>query len=489
MRLIIRGILTALIMICLITGALANGYTLPEKMERQLLIGSGLKGTFVIHGTAGEEELPWLCELQNAEYDLRGIQSGENLHYYFYQPGDGQAMNAMTEYARIDGIEFLRSDLLDERVYQIASLDEILRFLLHADGENPSILANLLKSMLDGTDGQTKERSAVAEKLEKQIEMWISGFSADTSFLTRDDAAPRLTLEFRIPMKALYQQIANMATALSTDEEIMAVLKDRMTEEEIAIYTNAGLEAFYLESLQGLEAEGEILFRKTVSSMGEPINALLQLPMDESKTGFRILEVQNDEKKQSFTLSGKNGIYSLEMPLNFDAGAMEYDAEFRFFRGNAVNHKGDAMKDLAVRFSVQKTHTEPEDPEGIRTHETDRYIIHAEKDVTGLPEGMQAESIPEMQQYDAEIELHYSSKTELSSPTTLEFSLSVTRDSIAFFDITGNLKTASPWEFIPFATEGAAKILDFTEEEKEAVAEMWRKNAGEKIERIPKAIQ
>ena len=51
-----RIIVTLLVMLLAVSSAGASGYKLSEKMDRQLQIGSGLKGSFVIHGNMTKED-------------------------------------------------------------------------------------------------------------------------------------------------------------------------------------------------------------------------------------------------------------------------------------------------------------------------------------------------------------------------------------------------------------------------------------------------
>jgi hypothetical protein len=101
-----KKILSILLVLVLTTACLAAsaaGYTLPEKMERQLQVGSGLKGSFVIRANADAELSPVVHALQNAAFEIRGIQSEGNSHYYIYQAGENEAMSALTEICTADG--------------------------------------------------------------------------------------------------------------------------------------------------------------------------------------------------------------------------------------------------------------------------------------------------------------------------------------------------------------------------------------------------
>ena len=65
----ILSILLVLVLTTACIAASAAGYTLPEKMERQLQVGSGLKGSFVIRANADAELSPVVHALQNAAFE------------------------------------------------------------------------------------------------------------------------------------------------------------------------------------------------------------------------------------------------------------------------------------------------------------------------------------------------------------------------------------------------------------------------------------
>ena len=86
--------LLALILVLATCTCQAAEYTLPEKMHNQLAIGSGLKGTFSISSEGEMFNIPFLKDIfdtrflrtvSDAEYNLRGILSGKDLHYYVLQ--------------------------------------------------------------------------------------------------------------------------------------------------------------------------------------------------------------------------------------------------------------------------------------------------------------------------------------------------------------------------------------------------------------------
>ena len=78
-------VLTMIMILSLLASACAGGYTLPQKMFKQLQVGSGLTGSFVIHGNADQNSQPLLNILQNTEFEIVGIKSDGYLHYHIFQ--------------------------------------------------------------------------------------------------------------------------------------------------------------------------------------------------------------------------------------------------------------------------------------------------------------------------------------------------------------------------------------------------------------------
>ena len=481
-------IILVIFVIALFTGnASANGYTLPEKMERQLRIGSGLKGSFVIHGNLNSQEYPLLEALQNASFEIRSILNEGNQHSYIYQAGEEDQQKYLTEYCKINGQEFFRSDLLDEKVYQLLTAEEIACEILHTNGDNPSVIPTIVQ-MAWKQHYSTEGKNTSTAELEKLIEIWISGFSAETNFQSSDDTAPRLALEFKIPINAVYQQISEMAVSLSGNESFMAFLQENLSQEELDIYVNDNLRDFYSEALSHLKMDGDILFKKTVSTMGEPLESSLFLPLDEEKTGYSHLVFQNDQNRKSFTIAGNKGFYSVVLPTDFDIKNSEFEHDVFFYRANVSDKEGKPLDNLALKIHIKKTYNSYEESEDPKTHEITHYSFHAERDLSELPEGITEDSVQEMKDVDADLDLHYSSKPELSSPTTLEFTLNIIQND-QHIDLSGKVKTASPWEFIPFKTEEAVRIKDYDDHARKEPLNRLIEQLNDKIERIPTEIK
>ncbi len=474
-------VIMILLVLSLISAASAAGYTLPEKMQRQLEVGSGLKGTFTIHGNADAEMNPLIHSLQNAEFEIRGIQYEGNKHYYIYQQGENEAMDALTEYCTVGSEQYLRSDFLKEKSYLLPDLDHLINRWLKSEGENPSVFPDLLRSVI----GNSEQDELSTDTLERQLEMWISAFSAESA-VQSGDGSPRLSQSFRIPVEELYSTATELIRTISSSETYMGYFREILSKEQIDTYLNPELGYYYVDAMKQLDMEGEILFTRTVSTLGELIQSSLVLPMDPEKTGYVSVTLENNETRKSIFFTGPRGMLYLELPMNFDPKADDFENEM--FRFALVDNENEEAKNVALRITASKKIEKYENTEEGKVHEKEEYLLRIVRDTDGLPEAVTEDLIPQMAETEAEILVHYYSKPQLSSPTTLELSCRIIQGEYNF-DFEGTVKTASPWIYSPFSVEGAVSAADYEKEDFDLMKEEWIRSAEEKLARIPEEIK
>ncbi len=472
-----KKILSILLVLVLTTACLAAsaaGYTLPEKMERQLQVGSGLKGSFVIRANADAELSPVVHALQNAAFEIRGIQSEGNSHYYIYQAGENEAMSALTEICTADGKAYLRSDFLED-VYLLPTADSLINAWFHSEaGENPSVFPDLLRMMLKGAE----DEGMTTDALERQLEVWINAFSTDSSVVT-EDGAPRLTQTFKIPVEEMYAITAEIVKIIGSNENTLSWFKNFLSQEQTDVYLNPNLGYYYIEAMKQLNLEGDIEFSRTVSTLGELIENSMVLPLDPEKTGYRTAVFRNDEEKKSIFFTGPRGTLFLELPAEFDLN--EENLENQDIRFVLTDNTEGTVQNVALKILLNKKGEKTEAAEDGRLHERETWTLAMRRDTENLPEGVTEEMIPDMASVDASIEIHYTSKTQLSSPTTLEIRCRVQQGKYDF-DLEGQLKTSSPWVFSPFSIENAQESLK-TLDNLQALKDEWVKTADEKLTR------
>ena len=479
MKKIVGIILTLILALSVFSSALAS-YTLPEKMERQLQVGSGLKGSLTVRANADAEQCPLIHSIQNAEFEIRGIQYEGNQHYYIYQPGEGESLDALTEICRMDGKYYLRSDLLEEGCLLLPTVDHLINAALKSEGENVSIFPDLLRAVL----GNEAENELNTEGLERTIEIWINAFSTDTT-VQSTEGSPRLSQTFRIPVEEACTALTEVITMISLSENYMGYFREILSKEQIDLYLNPNLGYYYTDAIRQLDMDGEIEFSRTVSTLGDLINSSLILPLDAGRTGYSSVKLQNNEKNKSILLTGPKGTLYLEVPMETDLIRDDYEnAEIRFVK---IDNEDQNAKNVSLRITASRKSEKTEDTAANKIHENERYIMHISSDTEGIPEGIDTAKIASYADADAEITVHYSSKPQLSSPTELEVSCMVTHGQY-HFSLESKLNTASPWVFTPFSIEGAKDGCGYTIEDLKNLEKSWIKNAEKKLSRIPDSI-
>ena len=471
------SIILAILLALSVISTASAAYTLPEKMERQLQVGSGLKGSLVIRTNADAEMNPLIHSIRNTMFEIRGIQYEGNQHYYIYQAGEEETLNALTEICRMNGRYYLRSDLLEDGCILLPKMDHLINAALKAEGENPSVLPDLLRAVLGGETGNDLNM----DSLERTVEMWINTFSTGST-VQSGQGSPKLSQTFTIPVGEACNALTEVIRVISSSENYMGWFREILSKEQIDLYLNPNLGYYYAEAIERLDMEGEIRFSRTVSTLGELITSSLYLPLDATKTGYSSVTFENNEKEKSVFLTGPNGALYLQLPLETDLKNDDYEnAEIRFAR---ISNTGEGSKNVALRIAVTRTSEKTEDTAENKIREKETYILHIVRDTETLPEGIDPEKIEDFADADAEIMIRYSSKPQLSSPTTLEVSCEVTQGEYSF-NLESELKTASPWVFAPFSIDGAKDAESYTIEDLKELGKIWIENAERKLVRIP----
>lgn len=476
-------LLLIIMMISCFPYAGAAGYSLPEKMLRQLQVGSGLKGSFIVRCNADAERYPLLNAIENAQFEVRGIRSGEDLHYYIYQADHNETLHSLTEFLRMDGVDYFRSDLLGNTVVRLPGIDQLINSYFHAEGENPYVLSDLIHMIYN--EETSEENALVTDAFEKQIELFLSAFSTETSLQKPDNESPRLTQTFRIPAESLYQIINSIILTVSENDSVMSYLRTILTEEQMNIYLNPDLGYYYIEALKNMNLEEDIVFTRTMSTLGDLIGNSLFLPLNEEKTGFSSVILESDNEYKSFLFSGSQKNYFLRIPVQFDLKKESFEESVIYLA--YTDSSRELGPNVSLRINISEKYEKYDNEEETGTNEIERYTIQAEKNTDHLPDAIPEETIPELNPIDAEVELRYFSKYQPASPTTLDISCKIQQGDYDF-SLTCNAKTASQWPFAPFDISNPVNGEKYTEKDLKELIESWAHSAAEKLIRAPEEI-
>lgn len=463
--------------VVLITGTCnAASYTLPEKMSNQLAIGSGLKGTFTVAAEGEKFSTPFLNVIKDAEWAVRGILSGKDLHYFVFQSNEKEEQSALSELYRKDGLYYLRSDMVQGKVLAFPQLSQYLDSLFPVSGENGSS-SSFIAKMIELPESVRKEKwDPVLQRYQNELEMWLADFTVKADTVKMENGLSALDFSYEIPMDSIITETVKLFGEFASDQDLLALLKTVMTDEEKQVYLNGNLLYFYLEALQSQQIERPVRMSKRVSAIGDLLRFRIELPLDERTSGYQSLEIETINQVTFITLkkTGQTTVVGFPDPEKLKQGT--YEQSLWFSRVNADPEK--EKENLSVRIDIVKSQDIYDKDE--KTHENDHYDITVLHDVSCLPEGTDLSVVPEKEQTDIRIDLHYSSKYAQNSATTLEISADI-RQAGSWMKIQGKLKTSAPWLFMPFEIIDPIQVGTDREAVLEPYFTDWISNAASMI--------
>lgn len=486
--------LLALILVLATCTCQAAEYTLPEKMHNQLAIGSGLKGTFSISSEGEMFNIPFLKDIfdtrflrtvSDAEYNLRGILSGKDLHYYVFQSDEQDQQKALSELYRKDGIYYFRSDMVQGKILEFPVKSAYIEQFIPSGGENVSP-ASFISNMMTVSEQDRKEQwDPVLTRYQNELEIWLAGFAVEAETVKTENGSSALDFSYEIPMEEVNRQIVALFAEFSTDPDINTLLDSVMTQEEKALYVNENLLYYYKEALNSFDMDKKLTMKKRVSAMGEVLSFGIELPLDEKSTGYDALRIESVSGLNVYTLQNQKEVIVFGIPDQKNEQDTSYEKSIWLAKVYTDPSEKGLEENFSLRIDLKKAISVYKKGEGDdeKNHEEDQYDISLEKDLTYLPEDINPESIPEFTPVKAGINLHYSSKYAQNVATTLEVQASFIQgeSTLAF---TGKFKTAVPWVFMPFEIQDPIQVG--TEKEKEIIPYLtdWVSNAASMISHI-----
>lgn len=465
------------LMIMLLTGTChAASYTLPEKMNNQLAIGSGLKGTFSITATGETFDTPFLNSVTDAEWAVRGILSGKDLHYFVFQSNEKEEQSALSELYRKDGVYYLRSDMVQGKILAFPLLSQYLDALFPVNGENGSS-SSFVSKIIETPENIRKEKwDPILQRYQNELEMWLADFTVKADTVKMENGLSALDFSYEIPMDSINKEIVKLFGEFASDQDVTSALQTVMTEEEKRIYLNGNLLYFYLEALQSLHIDRPVKMSKRVSAIGDLLRFRLELPLDERTTGYESIDLELINQLTVITLKKTDQVTVIAFPDSDKLRQPTFDQSIWFASISTDPEK--EKNNTAIRTDIRKNQEIYEKDE--KTHETDHYDITILQDTSYLPSDTDLSLLPEFKTVTASVELQYSSKYAQNSATTLEITADVREgESRLFFE--GKLKTSAPWLFMPFEIVDPIEVGTEKETVLNPYVEEWISNASSMI--------
>ncbi len=472
-----------MVLCCLLVFVCSAGsavtYTLPEKMEKQLGIGSGLKGSFVLKTEGTNSWLPFISPYAGAEYQLRGMMLGEDLHYYLYQTDAEENQWARTEVYRKEDRWYLRSDMLPGSVFFLPSVGAAADIFNPAAGENPSVASVLWKLLNLSAQDREEIWKPIQKRFEEKLEIWLQQYAAEPQIRRQENGTSVMDLVYIFSAETLKAGILKMMQEALSDDAFISAMQKMMTEEQQAVYLNPNLMYFFEQALDSLNLDFDVSFTRTVSTLGELLASNVELPLDEARTGWNALMMETAGGQITYMLRNTEKTVSVSMPEQ----KPQEDEYTQFYRFMQLPEEGaeNPCTPVSLKMEVKTKVSESTDEEN-RSHETDHYSITVEQDLSAIENRKLPDSFEDFAPVTAELDLHYSSKYDNRSPTTLAFDFSCTQGT-GTVKLYGSVKTASPWVFTPFDIGGAVSLAEMKPEELLTLGTKWLSEAALQIRR------
>ena len=464
MKRIICAILFAALTVVVASGSLAvSAYTLPEKMHKQVDIGSGIKGSLFFHGEGSEQIIPELQILQDVELQFRGLRASEDSHWSLYQAGDNEEKNALTELYIHDGSFYFRSDLLPGEVFSFPGAEVLSDSLLPTPEGNPSLASAFWRWFRLPEEERQALWNPVESRLSQELEMWVAQYASVTEVSLPDSGATAVDLSYSIPMRELKREIIVLLGSLMSGDDGQALLDTVLSREQKEVFANAYLDYYYAEAMDALDNDYDLIYTRRISTLGNPISSMLEMPLDQNRMKYQAIVMEEDGGLVSWTLRGEDQIITIRTSQSIDWNEISTASAWLIVRPSDPGKEAENSAYHAVRADLSHS-TEIASDEENRDHQREKWVLSIERDVSRLPDGEDPALYPEEDPVSLELNLHYFSRPSQSSPTTLEIDGRLQKKDSSLH-VTGQLKTASPWDFSPFDVSNATEFMHLSQDD------------------------
>lgn len=445
--------------LCLLLGAssaLAADYTLPEKMQRQVEFGSGVRGAVTLAVSGGEDWLDPLLPFTGSDLQLRYITVDGQFQGQLYAVDDQQRQRALTQVYGDDTHLYLRTDLLPDTVLYLPIGGDLMDILLRGDGQNPTLysLAQQLFSISDTV--WARDWEPALEPYTAALDLWLNDFAMEPSVLPAENGSSTLLIRHEIPAQALKDCMKDLAAMFSQDAALHALLEPLLSAEQIALYLNPTLLYYYDAVIDALPLEGTLHMERSMSTLGEAQSATLSLPLPENEYGWSGLTCELTPDETSVTLVGADQSITLVARETVSlTDNTTWRGVFRYLPAEGTP--------LSAAFSLNKKTSRYAEEDG-RSHELTEWTFTADPDLSHLAEDDPARAdYAEFEQIVMTLSTHYYSREQQRDPTNLEILFSAVMPTFTV-DLGATLRTTNPWALSDLPRDDASAILELTPE-------------------------
>lgn len=453
------------------TTALAAEYTLPEKMDRQITFGSGVKGAVTLAVAGGSEWLDLLLPFTGSDLQIRYIINGDRFQGQLYALDEQEQQRALTQIYGDDEHIYLRSDLVPDTVLSLPAGSGLMEALFGREDGNPTYYSVVNALLGIPEEDWEADWAPVLAPYESALEQWLTDFASEPSITQTDSGTSNMTLRYAIPADALKSAMKDLMRQFLQDSALMDLLLPLLSDEQQAAYLNPAIGYYYDAVIDSLPLQGELTMVRTLSTRGEMLESTLVMPLPDNDNGWSTLTCVIADRETSLTLTGAEQSVTL---VTKESAVMSdrtiWDGVFRYLPAEGTP--------ISASFSLVKQFSAYTDEADGRAHESTEWRLTAKPDLSHLePNDPARDAYAEFEDIDISLSTHYYSKEHLNDPTTLELTLSAHLPSLTL-DMAMALRTTSPWVLSDLPTTGSELVLELTPERITELLTSFSRNAA-----------
>ena len=414
----------------------------PEKLFRQFLRGSGVKGTLQLDVSGSADWARLLNQMSGVELQLRALDSSQGLQYRLYV-SDADEMVAMTEIVGDAEKAYLTSDFLMGKVYSFPAADGLTSALLDLGQENTNWYTLALNIFMVQSDTMEDKWLPQLESVLTAIDAWLSPYLS-TETISRNGETLVLS-HYEIPVDSFKAELKAILPAMLNNSELMALVDNQASDAQQALYLEPAYVTYYEQVVDQLPLEGNIVLEQTLTLKGESCGLLLSFPVADTKGGLKEITYSTEDGETSLMLVYQD--HSIVVEADESEQGMTTGA-FRIIRNEGQS--------ISIAFTMVSSVTTETD-EKSRNHETYDWRFELEPDLTHLDllDPSRANYL-DFEPATLTVNAHFYSKNGDTNAVTLNLTAAlVTGDNEA--QLTATLKSASPWQ-LPEMPESEAMV-------------------------------
>lgn len=301
----------ALLLACILltAPAMAEDYTVAEKLYKQLWAGSGFSGTLSV-----EIDSPAFKTTRpiTADADYIYVRETEDIvaeHRLDLVLKDGEKATSAAYVQLKEGKLSFQADVLSPDWFTLDTAghtqmaDQALQQAMSQTG------APALAELMMAGASALRDNASLLDALEPyltRIDVWIEGYRQDAVLSKLTDQTTVMQVNYLLNPAAIKAQVKQLIVDVLNDEKLIPLLSEAMGEEQAALYLNPALQDWYFEAVDSLPFPGDLVLSRTLAMTGETVELHLSLPLYDAQAG--VVTLTYDRERGEGDLPDENTI-------------------------------------------------------------------------------------------------------------------------------------------------------------------------------------